>query len=420
MTAAKKPSKYNVAILKNRNFRMLICTRMFIMMALQAQSVIVGWQIYSLTKDAFMLGLTGLAEAVPAISCALFAGHVVDVGKPHRIYKIAIAALALNIYMLYAFAGGHVDIAHEKLLYLIYGGIFFSGLARAFVIPSSFTMLSLIVKREEMPGAAAWMSTGFQVSAITAPAVAGLIYGGYGPSGAWIMPVALMTMAFIAVNAIRVGAHPRGEKRESAVKSITAGWKFIWEHKILLSVMALDMFAVLFGGAVAMLPAFAGEVLHVGSEGLGALRAAPAAGAVFTTLFLALFPLKRVSAAKLLFVVAGFGVCMIGFGLSTYFWLSIVFLMASGAFDSVSMIIRSTLMQLLTPDHMRGRVSSISSMFIISSNEIGAFESGTAARLLGLVPSVVFGGIGTLIVVATIAKLSPKLRKTVVEVNAPA
>lgn len=416
-TIQKQPSKYSFGVLKIRNFRALLFTRMFIMMALQAQSVIVGWQIYAITKDPFKLGLTGLAEAIPAISCALFAGHVVDVGKPHLIYRMAIFALAANTFVLFTFAGGHVAIDENWLIYLIYGAIFFSGLARAFVVPSSFTMLSLVVKREEMPSAAAWMGTGFQAASILSPALAGLIYGGYGPTVAWAMPAMLMTMAFVMVHGIRVTSHPRGEIRESAVKSIKAGWKFIWEKKILLNMMALDMFAVLFGGAVAMLPAIAEDVLHVGSTGLGMLRAAPAVGAVFTTLYLAILPMQHVSTARLLFVVGAFGVCMIGFGLSTSFWLSMLLLIASGVFDSVSMTIRATLMQLLTPDHMRGRVSSISSMFIISSNEIGAFESGTAARLLGLVPSIVFGGVCTLGIVAFIAMKSKQMRQTVVDVK---
>ena len=416
-TIQKQPSKYSFGVLKIRNFRALLFTRMFIMMALQAQAVIVGWQIYSITKDPFMLGLTGLAEAIPAITCALFAGHVVDVGKPHFIYRAAIFALAANTLVLFTFAGGHVPMDQSWLIYLIYGAIFFSGLARAFVVPSSFTMLSLVVKREEMPSAAAWMGTGFQAASIVSPALAGLIYGGYGATVAWAMPAMLMTMAFIMVHGIKVTSHPRGEIRESAVKSIKAGWKFIWEKKILLNMMALDMFAVLFGGAVAMLPAIAEDVLHVGSQGLGMLRAAPAVGAVFTTLYLAILPMQHVSTARLLFVVGAFGVCMIGFGLSTSFWLSMLFLMASGVFDSVSMTIRATLMQLLTPDHMRGRVSSISSMFIISSNEIGAFESGTAARLLGLVPSIIFGGVCTLGIVAFITVMSKQMRQTVVDVK---
>lgn len=410
--------KLSVAILRIRNFRMLLFTRMFSMMALQAQAIIVGWQIYSITRDPFLLGLTGLAEAVPAIASALVAGHVVDSGHPRKIYIACIGLLALNTLVFFLFAGGHAPMEQDNLLYLIFFCIFMSGLIRAFNIPASFTMLSQIVKREDMPSAAAWLGTGFQTAAIAGPAAAGLIYGGYGPEGAWIMPLMLMTAAFVTANGIRLDKLVRGEKRESAVKSIKAGWHFIWTHKPLLSMMALDMFAVLFGGAVAMLPAFAEEVLHVGSQGLGALRAAPALGAIGTTLYLALRPMQHLSALRLLAVVTGFGFCMIGFGLSTDFWLSMLFLAMSGVFDSISMTIRATLMQLLTPDNMRGRVSSISSMFIISSNEIGAFESGTAARFLGLVPSVVFGGLCTLIVVGVIAKVSPKFRNMVVDVKA--
>jgi hypothetical protein len=389
------------------------------MLALQAQSVSVGWQIYSLTKSYFLLGLTGLVEAIPAISCALFAGHVVDVGHPHKIYKACLFALLLNTSMLLVFGGGMAPIDKDQLKLLIFAGIFISGVARSFTAPASFTLLSQIVRREEMPAATAWNGTGFQIAAISGPAVAGIIYGGYGPKGAWLLPALLMLGAFIAVNAIKLGPLQRGERRENAIKSIKAGWKFIWTHKVLLSMMALDMFAVLFGGATAMLPAYADQVLHVGSEGLGALRAAPAIGAVGMTLMLALRPMRHISAARLLWVVAAFGVCMIGFGASTNFWLSLFFLALSGMFDSINMTIRGVLAQLLTPDNMRGRVASISSMFIISSNEIGAFESGTAAKLLGLVPSVVLGGIGTLIVTGAIALMSPAFRKTVVDTQAP-
>jgi hypothetical protein len=273
------------------------------------------------------------------------------------------------------------------------------------------------VTKDRFPAASAWQASGFQLALVTGPAIAGLTYGGYGPSGAWFLPSFFMCVAFAASSLIRLPLHmPAGQKRESAVKSIRAGWSFILNHPVLLSIMSLDMFAVLLGGATAMLPAYADRILHVGPQGLGVLRAAPALGAVCTTLFLAFNPMKTLSAKRLLSAVAGFGACIIGFGLSTAFPLSIVFLMLSGACDSVSLVIRGTLMQILTPDNMRGRVSSISSVFLISSNEIGAFESGTAARFLGLVPSVAAGGIGTLIVVAVIALASPKFRKTVVEV----
>lgn len=207
------------------------------------------------------------------------------------------------------------------------------------------------------------------------------------------------------------------EVRPSAYKSIREGWVFLIKNRTLLSIMSLDMLAVLFGGAMAILPAFADQVLHTGAEGLGLLRAAPAMGAVLTALYFSFVPMKRITAMRLFIVVAGFGVCIIGFGLSTNIWLAILFLAFSGAFDSVSMVIRGTLMQLLTPDNMRGRVSSVNSMFIISSNEIGAFYSGAMAALLGLVPSIIAGGIGTLAVVSITAYLSKDFRKVSIDTS---
>lgn len=416
MEKGKKAQKMNkFAILRSRNFRLLLLTRMSVMMALQAQAVIIGWQVYSLTKDPFLLGLTGLVEAVPAILCALFAGHFVDNAQPKKIYTLCIAALALNTLLLLTIAGGMAEVQEKNLLLWIFGGVFFSGLARGFISPSTFTIMSLVVSKNDMPSGSAWMSSGFQVAAISGPAIAGLVYGGYGVTAAWMLPAALMCTAFITVLALKPPHRTLAEKREPAWQSIKAGWKFIFKNQVMLSMMSLDMFAVLFGGAVAMLPAFADQVLHVGSEGLGALRAAPALGAIVTALCLALWPMKKIEGKRLLTVVASFGLCMIGFATSTQFWMAMLFLALSGAFDSVSMIIRGTLMQLLTPDNMRGRLSSINSMFIISSNEIGAFESGTAARFLGLVPSVIFGGCATLAIVVATFFLAPKLAKTVVD-----
>lgn len=410
-------SRPSLSLLRLKNFRLLMLTRGFTTMALQAQAVIVGWQIYSITKSPLLLGLTGLVEAVPAIIGALAAGHIVDTRNPRTVYRLCLGALLLNTLILAAVGSGYTPISDANLLPWIFGGVFLSGLIRSFIGPSTFTLVSRIVVRSEQPAAAAWLSSTFQVSAITGPAVAGLIYGGYGASGAWMIPSLLMILAFAMVNILQAPQRvATGEKREPALKSIRAGWRFIWKHPVLLSIMSLDMFAVLFGGATAMLPVYADQILHVGSEGLGALRAAPALGAICMSLFLAINPLKSLSARQLLYAVTGFGFCMIGFGLSTSFAFSMMFLALSGAFDGISMIMRSTLVQVLTPDAMRGRVSSINSMFIISSNEIGAFESGAAARLFGLVPSVVAGGICTLMVVGVIALASPKFRKTVVEI----
>jgi MFS family permease len=402
-----------MSTLRVRDFRLLLYVRVLSFMALQAQDVIIGWQVYSLTHDFFMLGLVGLTEAVPALIGALFAGHVVDIGKPFRIYIGCIFMLAINGVALYIIAGGIMPVSEGIILPCLFVGIFISGLARSFITPSSYSLIPQVVTRNEIPAASALIGSGFQFGAIVGPAVAGLVYGIYGVTAAWFIPTTLMIAAFFML--IPLSAHARAYQsqatREPTFKSIYKGWRFVRERPALLSVMALDMFAVLFGGAVAMLPAYADQVLHIGSEGLGVLRAAPALGAIVSALFLAVFPMQRIYGRTLLFVVAGFGCCIIVFGLSTSFALSMCALALSGVFDSVSVVIRTTLVQLLTTDEMRGRVSALNSMFIISSNEIGAFESGTAAKLMGLVPSVVFGGVMSLVVVAATALLCPQLRK---------
>ncbi len=408
-------SNFSFSVLKSRDFRLLLFTRMFSLSALQAQAVIVGWQIYSLTRDPFLLGLAGLMEAVPAIACALFAGYVVDHSRPQRVYLYCLAALAVNTLILFMIGSGIITLPSGYFLPLVYAAIFVSGFARAFIMPSSFSLLAQIVPKKDISSASAWMSSGFQGAMIVAPAIAGVIYGGYGPFAAWLMPMSFMAAAFLMMFGIKPAPYIQpSQMREPALKSIREGWKFILKTPVLLGAMSLDMLAVLFGGAIALLPAYATEILNTGSEGLGALRGAPAAGAVIMALILAVRPMKTIPVTRLLWVVAGFGVSMIGFGLSTSFWLSLFFLALSGVFDSVSMVIRQTLMQLLTPDHMRGRVSSVNSMFIISSNEIGAFESGVLAKLMGLVPAVVFGGIGTLIVTGAASWFLPEMRKTVI------
>lgn len=402
------------------SFRNLIITRAAVMMALQAQAVIVGWQMYSLTQDVFMLGLIGLTEAVPAICCALIAGHIVDNGNPKKILIAAVGALLANTLMLVLCAGGYFELSASAIVTMLFVGMFFSGLARGFVSPSSFIILSRIVERKDMPSAAAWQSSAFQTAAVLGPAIAGLIYGVGGAHVAWLMPATLMIIAMTLVFTLRPKpAPPRMDAREPAIKSIRAGWSYILKNPTLLSMMALDMFAVMFGGAMAMLPAYAHEVLGVGAQELGILRASPALGAILTALFFAMRPMRYIVAKRLLFVVIGYGLSMICFGLSREFWLSAALLALGGAFDSVSMIMRGTLMQLLTPDHMKGRLSSINSMFIISSNEIGAFVQGSVASLIGLVPGILFGGSMTLFVVALTGGLSPTFRRTVIDSQTP-
>ncbi len=406
-------------VLRNRDFRHLLFTRLCGIFALQAQAVIVGWQVYSLTKDPLMLGLVGLTEAIPAILFALFAGHLVDKSRPHFVFRACLIVHCLISVLLLGIAGGLVPSSTNTILLTLFVCVFLSGIARSFIMPASFTLLSRIVPRHNMPAASAWMTSGFQLAAITGPAIAGLVYGGYGATIAWCMPLAFLLGAVVMISTI--SPHHRTFKnhdsREPALKSMAAGWRFVVGNKVLLPIMMLDMFAVLFGGAVAVLPVFADQVLHTGSEGLGLLRASPAVGSIITALYFALKPMKIIRGRTLLMVVTGFGICMLGFALSTSFVAAAIFLAASGAFDSVSMVIRGTLMQLLIPDAMRGRVSALNSMFIISSNEIGAFESGLAASAMGLVPSLMFNGAMTLIVAGTATLRAKDLRALVVHTD---
>lgn len=409
-------SKLTIAVLRNANFRFLLLTRMFVMTAMQAQAVIVGWQVYEITQSPLMLGLTGLAEAVPAILCSLVSGHFVDTHSPRKIYLAAIVTMTLNAFVLMLIAGQYVETSEHFILIALYVGTAVSGFARSFIMPAAFSLLPMIVGREQFSAAAAWQGTSMQFALIGGPAIGGLIYGGYGSQGAWLFPMMALSFAVMMCLSIRIRGEAKKEGvRPSAAKSIVEGWVFLLKNRSLLSLMSLDMLAVLFGGAIAILPAFADQVLGLGAEGLGILRAAPAVGAVLTALFFALYPMKIITARRMLIVVAGFGMSMIGFGLSTSFVSALIFLIFAGAFDSVSVVIRGTLMQVLTPDHMKGRVSAVNAMFIISSNELGAFESGLAAAAIGLVPSIVLGGVGTLVVVTLVAALSPKFRQLRVE-----
>lgn len=406
-------------VLRNRDFRRLLATRLCGIFALQAQAVIVGWQIYTLTHDPLMLGLVGLTEAVPAIIFALFAGHIVDKSRPHFIFRNCLLVHCLISLGLLLVAGGLLPMAKPVVVVLLFVGVFLSGITRSFIMPASFTLLARIVPRHQLSAASAWLTSGFQLAAIMGPAVAGIVYGGYGATVAWCIPCAFLVGAVVAISGMsrEHRVFKNQDSREPALKSIAAGWRFVLTNRVLLPIMALDMFAVLFGGAVAILPVFADQVLHTGSEGLGLLRAAPAAGSIITALYFALKPMKTLRASHLLMVITGFGVSMICFGLSTEFFSAALFLALSGAFDSVSMVMRGTLMQLLIPDTMRGRVSALNGMFIISSNEIGAFESGVAASFLGLVPSILFGGGMTLLVVGVTSLFARDLRRLVIHTD---
>jgi len=375
------------------------------------QAVIVGWQVYQLTKDPFSLGLIGLAEAIPSILTALISGHIVDISDRKKILISSFMLMFVcSASLLFISTDTLALVTHRKVI-AIYSVIFISGIARGFSIPSAFALLGQIIPKELYPNAISWNTTTWQVGAVAGPAIGGLLYGFLGVSLSY---ASVVTMAFIAIVLISfiskkpvpeiTGNIPLGER-------LSAGIRFVFSNKIILSAMSLDMFAVLFGGAVAMLPVYAGEILKIGAEGLGLLRAAPSVGAVIMALFLTHKPPTSNAGRNLMVCVAGFGVCIIIFGLSQSFILSLIALALSGMFDSVSVVIRQTIIQLKTPENMKGRVSAVNSIFIGSSNEIGAFESGLAAKLMGVVPSVLFGGVMTLVTVIIVAFSSRSLRK---------
>ncbi|HEX5962736.1 MAG TPA: MFS transporter [Gemmatimonadales bacterium] len=396
--------------LRFSNYRWFIASLMAMTVATQIQAVVVSWQIYDLTHDPLSLGLIGLAEAVPFIGVALFAGHIADRVNRLRVSLMALGALLLCSVALLGFtlSPGAVTASRIWPIYLV---IFLSGIARSFLQPARSALGAELVPRELYPNAVTWRSSTWQFATVVGPAIGGLVYGFGSATAAYGVDVGMMALGVLSLTRMRHSARASAPSSESIFESLTSGIRFMRRQPVILGALSLDLFSVLFGGAVALLPVFAAEILHVGPEGLGVLRAAPAVGAVLMSLTLAHLPPLRRAGHTLLVSVALFGLCMIGFGLSRNFLLSIALLAASGMADTVSVVIRSTLLQVLTPDYLLGRVSSVNAIFIGSSNEIGAFESGTAARLLGTVPSVVLGGLATLVVVAVTAVKVPGLRR---------
>jgi MFS family permease len=392
-------------------FLRLLSFRILMVLAYQIMAVAVGWHIYEITHDTLALGLIGLAEVVPYFICALFAGHAVDHYCSRRFFgTLAAVALGANALTLTALTMGLIG-NNETASYWIYGSIMLTGIERAFIAPSYNTLFAIILPREEYARASAISSSVFQAGLIIGPAVGGLLVGFASKTFAYSMASGLCIAAAIAMRSIKIDEPPAATDSPPVFTSIAEGLRFVFNNQIVWGALALDMFAVLFGGAVAMLPAFIHDIYHYGPEGLGILRAAPAVGSIMTGIWLSRNPINLHAGRWLLASVAGFGLCIIGFGLSTYIWVACAMLALSGIFDGVSVVMRTTILQLATPDAMRGRVSAINGIFIGSSNELGAFESGLAARLLGLVPSVIFGGMMTLGIVAVTAKVAPQLRK---------
>ena len=389
-----------------RPFHRLLLFRIMIVLAYQVTAVVAGWHVYQLTHDALALGLIGLAEVIPYFTFALFAGYAVDHYSRKLFGVAACLLLVLNSLMLAAVSSGVVQ-ANPTLW--IYGAIAVGGVARAFISPSYSAIFALILPRDQYARAAGLGSSVFQLGLIAGPALGGFMLAGLGKTASYGTAALFSLLAAGALSSIRVGQAPAAEGAP-VFRSIAEGFRFVFGNQVVLGAQSLDMFAVLFGGATSLLPAFVNDLFHAGPEGLGLLRAAPAVGSLATALILARHPLKEDNGRWLLAAVAGFGICIIAFALSPWFWAAALFLMLSGVCDGVSVVTRTTIIQLATPDGIRGRVAAINGLFIGSSNELGAFESGVAARLLGLVPSVLFGGAMTLAVVASTAILAPKLR----------
>jgi len=400
------------AVLRIPDFRLYISARLCITLAMQIQAVVVGWQIYDITKDPLSLGLIGLAEAIPSIFVSLYAGYLADMVERKKIIVAVVSVLMLCSATLLYFT---LDISEALLLYgtlPIYGVILISGFARGFMGPAVFSFMPQLVQNKQFyANAVTWSSTTWQAASLTGPAIGGLVFGFWGIEAAYSIDAILVALSLLFFSLIGNKALPENINPQNLTESLKSGIRFVFGNQIILNAISLDLFAVLFGGAVALLPVFASDILETGPEGLGFLRAAPAIGSVSVAIYAAYRPVTNGIGKKMLLCVAGFGFSVLLFGLSTSFWLSLVLLALSGAFDSISVIIRSTLIHTLTPEYMKGRVSSVNNIFVGSSNEIGSFESGLTAKLMGVVPAVVFGGCMTLAVVGITAFKADKLRK---------
>jgi MFS family permease len=382
-------------------FRSYIAMRFLFTFAYQIQAVVVGWHIYQLTKDPLSLGLIGLAEAIPSITVTLYGGYIADKSDKKKLLVWIIASMLFCSAILAIVTTNDVlqVIGQTWVILIMYGIIFCVGIARGFYSPTAFSLMAQIIPKEHYTNSSTWNSGSWQTASIMGPAVGGLLYAFSGITACFVVIVSFIALALVCIKFFVKNYPATFMPKENIFKSLSEGIRFVFKSKMILGALSLDMFSVFFGGAVALMPIFAHDILKVGAEGLGFMRAAPALGAVVTMFILAKYPPMNKPWRNLLLAVAGFGISIICFGLSRNFYLSLLFLFFEGAFDSVSVIIRSTILQILTPEEMRGRVSAVNGIFINSSNEIGAFESGATARLMGTIPSVLFGGSMTLLIV---------------------
>ncbi|MGQ0738485.1 MAG: MFS transporter [Bacteroidota bacterium] len=406
------PIKKIFSTVINKEFTWFLTARVFFIAGLRMTPVLLGWRLYEITGSKLALGVLGLAEVIPAISLALPAGVKVDRSNKHRLISICIALYFFIMLGLLVVTSAWMQENHSRAVieWSIYALVFGTGAVRAYTSSAFNAFLAQLVPAESLVKAASLNSMVWLVAAVAGPAIAGVLMGYTNITIAFIPVCALVGIAFFLFQKIK----PKPVSWQGSSKTwdgVKEGLRYVMGQKALLGAMSLDMFAVLFGGAVALLPAFANDILHVGPQGLGWLVAATYLGNFVAIAWLTSHPLKSKQGRSLLYVVAGFGLCILVFAISKNFWLSFAALFASGLFDGVSVIIRGTVVQLFVPDEMRGRVSSVNSIFINSSNELGQFESGVAATAMGMVPSVIFGGCMTLLVAVVTWFKAPGLRK---------
>jgi MFS family permease len=408
------------AALRIPNYRWYVLGTLTLTLGIQIQGTVVAWQVYALTHDPLALGMSGLAEVVPFIGTSLFAGHVADTRDRRKLILatlavLLIAGLSLLGLSIFVIPRESADGNGTFLKALpIYSILFITGIARSFLQPARNAFAAELVPRELYPNSVAWRSTTWQTAAVAGPALGGLLYGYWSATVAYAVQVVLLLAAIasiLAISGARRDLRAAPATAGASEQDLLSGIRFVFHSPVLLGAMTLDLFSVFLGGAEALMPVFAREILHVGPQGLGALRAAPAAGAVIMSVYLAHRRPFEHAGRTMLATVGVFALCIIIFGLSTNFWLSLAVLALSGMADQISVLIRSTLLQVLTPEHMLGRVSSVNSIFVGSSNELGAFESGVMAKLLGTVRAVVLGGLMSLAVVGIVAAKIPTLRK---------
>lgn len=399
--------------LRVTEFRNLMLGRFLFIMGLRMMGTLVGWWIYELTNDPFAIGLIGLAEVIPAVSLALYAGHVIDVSEKRKLLLTGVVLYwicAVGLLLLSTSIGSR-NFSSLQIAIGIYFIIFCTGIIRSFTGPSFGTLVGAIMPKELLQNATTWSQGIWLTASILGHSIVGFIIAGFGNTGSLIVVLSLVAMGYLFISKIKPQQPHANTLDQKTIESVKEGLRFVFHSKALLGALSLDLFAVLFGGAVAMIPVFAKDILKMGPIGFGWLNAAADIGAMVIILLITIFPAQKNQGKKLLLAVGGFGVCIILFALSKLFWLSFAALVMSGILDGFSMVVRGTIVQLKTPDHMRGRVMSVNSMFINSSNELGQFESGIAAKALGVIPSVVFGGTMTILVVITTWFKAPSLRK---------